>query len=168
MSMYGGDNRYAPLADIKGATRVPLDDVTDGRILAVLSYWRDQRRDAEMPRRADIEPTALRGHLDRISLIDVSQDPLRYRFRLVGTGVVRVVGHDNTGQWVDEIEPKAQRDILIAHYGEAVAERAPVVHEVRSEAADGTYRYIRICCPLSADGNTVNMLLLASFGLDDK
>ncbi len=165
--MIGGDNKHAPLAEITGATRVPLDDVADGRILAVVSYWREQRHGAEMPRRADIEPTALRGNLDRISLVDVSHDPLRYRFRLVGTGVARVVGHDNTGQWVDEIEPEAQRDILIAHYSEAVAERAPVVHEVRSQSADGAYRYIRICCPLSEDGATVNMLLLASFSLDD-
>ena len=165
--MIGGDDRHAPLAEIMDATRMPLDDVADARILAVLSYWRDRRRDAGMPRRADIEPTALRAHLDRISLVDVTHDPLRYRFRLVGTGVARVVGHDNTGRWVDEIEPKAQRDILIAHYGAAVRERAPVVHEVCSQSADGAYRYVRVCCPLSEDGNTVNMLLLASFSLDD-
>jgi hypothetical protein len=39
-------------------------------------------------------------------MLDVSRDPLRYRYRLCGTELVRSFGRELTGIWLDEAHPQ--------------------------------------------------------------
>ena len=59
-----------------------------------------------MPRRSELTPRDLKGFLPNIVVFErISQNPPRYRWRLVGTAVTKVAGHDNTGKTFDETIP---------------------------------------------------------------
>ncbi|VAX03504.1 hypothetical protein MNBD_ALPHA03-1070 [hydrothermal vent metagenome] len=66
-------------------------------------YWQGKKGNRKMPSRPDICPTEIIDLLPKILLIDVEYEPQRFRFRLVGTDVVRVMGQDATGKYLDEL-----------------------------------------------------------------
>ncbi len=68
-----------------------------------LAYWRHEMPDGSLPPVASIDPLKIpRTALPWSDLIGVVYDPLRFQIRLWGTSVVRAVGHDLKGTWLDE------------------------------------------------------------------
>jgi hypothetical protein len=67
------------------------------------AYWHGKKGDRKMPSRPDICPTEIIDLLPKIVLIDVEHEPQRFRFRLVGTDVVNVMGQDATGKYLDDL-----------------------------------------------------------------
>ena len=59
-----------------------------------------------LPGRQHVSPFDIVPLLPRVWLLDVVRDPLRFRYRLVGTGEVRTLGREVTGQWIDEAHPE--------------------------------------------------------------
>ena len=55
-----------------------------------------------LPSRADFEPLDFPTSLQHLVLVDVEQDPVRYRARLVGTAITEARGLDATGDYYDE------------------------------------------------------------------
>lgn len=71
-----------------------------------LALWRSKAGDRPMPRRSEISPRDLKGFLPNIVVFErISEHPSRFRWRLVGTAVTNVAGHDNTGKTIDETIP---------------------------------------------------------------
>ena len=52
--------------------------------------------------RRNIEPAEISPLLPIIHLVDVHEDPLAFRHRLIGSEIVEMLGRDVTGKWVDE------------------------------------------------------------------
>ena len=136
------------------------------KLRAIYQYWDSKRAGREMPSRADLDPADLKPHLPQIVLLDVVQDPLRFRYRLVGTEVTRVrrgtSKSDPTGTYVDEVTHHQGTSAILAHYRRVVLERKPSLDH-------GTYtpdperpwaRFTRLVMPLSKNGTTVDMLMV--------
>ena len=68
----------------------------------LLAYWLGKRGPRRAPARADIDPLEIASLLPHVMLIDVEHAPLRFRYSLVGTEVVRNLGADMTGRYLDE------------------------------------------------------------------
>src|ERR1043166_5771842 len=76
----------------------------DAHLDAFYGYWRAKRGARAMPRRADIDPTEMDPRLlPNLMLTEVVDGGRRFRFRLVGTGVVSGIVSDLTGRYVDEV-----------------------------------------------------------------
>jgi hypothetical protein len=136
--------------------------------LLLLGYWRGKRSGRLMPRRADIDPTELPGRLwPRLMLIDVLRDGdrNRLRYRLLGGDVIRALGRDPTGEYLDEaISPKAvYRDYIIKIPYDVVERRRPLytvnILTLPGQTLPMTTK--RLTLPLSNDGTSVNMLMSA-------
>ncbi len=56
-----------------------------------------------MPSRKDIEPTEIPDLLANVVLVDVTQDPLDFRYRLIGTAIVERIAFDYTGKHFTEL-----------------------------------------------------------------
>jgi hypothetical protein len=134
----------------------------------LLDYWRSKRSGRSMPRRADLDPTELPGRLwPRLMLIDVvrEKDRSRFRYRLLGGDIVRALGRDPTGEYLDEVtSPDAvYRGYIIEVPNDVVARRRPLytvnVLTLPGQTVPMTTR--RLTLPLSNNGTTVNMLLSA-------
>jgi hypothetical protein len=126
----------------------------------LLAYWQSKLNGRKAPRREDILPEELGGFLPWVVLLEVVGTPPRFRVRLAGTGVVREYGMEMTGQFLDEIDLGGARDRSLDDHRRAARECCPVVGSFDFKKQDGRWMtYERITLPLSADGDTVNMLL---------
>src|SRR5262249_55061756 len=120
---------------------------------------RGQRR---MPSRQDIDPTEIPKLLRNVMLIDVFRDPLKFRYRLVGTRVVDATGENRTGKCFDCVEFFACNPGVKEEYVAAVATGEPrhSLEPFRRLDRGTEYDVERLLLPLSSDGATVDMILV--------
>jgi hypothetical protein len=125
----------------------------------VLAYWREKCQGHFAPRRADIDPVDLRLSLSRITLVDVSSDPLDFRYRLCGTHIGSKHVRDLTGRRPLDLEPPDFGRLLHAHYSEAVRRREPLLHLILLDHEIEGRRYARLLLPFSEDRVAVTLLM---------
>lgn len=132
-------------------------------ILDLERYWRERSGPRSMPSRQDIDPIDIpRRALPWIFMLDVlSAGPrLDYRFRLVGTKNVELVGRDATGHLASEIFGSPDRQFVMDTFDRTVDSAAPtfwraaVPHDIYGQTE--VYRGL---LPLAGDGKSVDMLL---------
>jgi hypothetical protein len=133
---------------------------------AVFAYWDSKRHGRRMPSRGDFDPAELVAFLPQLMLLDVETEPLRFRYRLIGTAVTEersgLEKRDPTGCYVDEVTHHQDTSTLLIHYRRVVMERKPsLVHGTYTKEFDRPWvRFTRLAMPLSADGETINMLVV--------
>jgi hypothetical protein len=142
---------------------LPTDRFDDPRLGRMLSMWNAKRGDRAMPSRADFDPLDLREHLGWIVLVDVEGYPPRFRYRLIGTRIVDLVGRDVTGAYFDEIYAPEVEATATMSYRDILETKTPNRVTARMEHADKGYlTFEAIDLPLSSDGETVDMILVRS------
>src|SRR5580704_17162960 len=128
-------------------------------------YWRAVAPPGPLPGREHIVPEDIAPLLSRLWILDVFRDPLRFRYRLVGTEIVRSVQRELTGQWLDEAQPLAVQDVdvrdryrFVVDTGQAAWRRGPTMW-----THDPNRRVVENClAPLATDGVTVDMIVAVS------
>ena len=78
---------------------------TDPTYTHLLDLWRAKTGNRKMPKRSDMSPRDLKDVLRNLLVLErVSQEPSRYRFRLVGTALTGMGtgGIDPTGKMIEE------------------------------------------------------------------
>ena len=144
-----------------------IASVASVKVRQLHAHWEQVRGARLMPARADIDPSAIKPLLPYIVIAEVFHDPLRVRYRLVGTSVVEHSRFDFTGKWLHEVDFGEPQDWM-ALYEVFVREKRPLFD--RSEIPfEGNRRppqpYEFCMLPLSADGTTVTgMLSLEDYG----
>ena len=117
-------------------------------------YWSSKCRQSRLPARADLNPADIPRLLPYLYIVDVERDPLRFRFRLVGTRVCEWFGHDATGFLVDD--PRhGDLDLGMAEvYRQVFESRVPrYVHRDIPELGAFVHCFDRLVLPLvGADG----------------
>lgn len=122
--------------------------------------WEARRRGREFPTRRDFDPCDLGYALGYLSLIDVLQNPLRFRFRLQGTGVVDRVGRDSTGTFIDEMKDRRHCAMATEHFTAVLETRRPVVKVRRAYVTDvRVWNCEILAVPLSNNGVDIDMLM---------
>ena len=142
------------------AVELRLDDPElDSDLKAALEYWQRKRGSRLAPARADIDPVDLASLLPRVMLVDVSTEPLDFRFRLVGTGIFKIHGAELTNKRARDLEPPAFAALMHRLYCDALTRRSPIAHRLLIEAEIRRSAYMRIILPLSEDGVAINRLM---------
>ncbi|MBU6297080.1 MAG: PAS domain-containing protein [Alphaproteobacteria bacterium] len=71
----------------------------------LLEIWRKQAGERPIPRRREMTARALKTHLTQIAIFErVSEEPSRYRTRLMGTKLAQILG-DMQGKFLDDAAP---------------------------------------------------------------
>jgi hypothetical protein len=125
-----------------------------------LTYWENKRAGRRMPARRDLDPVFEIPTLLRwIILVDVLRDPLDFRYRLIGSGVVDRFRRNYPGKLFSEL-PHIGPDSLLWKQRAAVVETAaPLRCEPPYAGLTlGVRGVVVIHLPLSDDGETVNMI----------
>ena len=161
MIVIGGETSMAePLA----CRLTPGSDLPpcDARIVALYRYWLSIRPGPGLlPGRKHFNPTAIPSLLRWIWLADIQRNPLRFKYRLVGTEHVEATGTDPTGHWYDEVHPRFLRSSAYPLFA-ASAERAEVTfyHGDPVYVIDAKFKIVeRLILPMASDGKQVDMLL---------
>jgi len=148
----------------ESVSRLGLPVESDRRIRQLAIYWDGLRPDGSLPGRQHFDPTNFPSFLANIWLIDVQREPMRFRFRLVGTRVAEFLGRDPTGLWIDEAYPSfpgsAIEDdfVACASAGEPRWRRGPPFMEAGKDYA----QVERIALPLATNGHDTDMILCLS------
>ncbi len=132
-----------------------LDRIQSNVLTQLFQYWDENRGHRSAPSRENIDPVQMVEFLPSVFLIDVEEEPRRYRVRLMGTALVHWYGRDLTGCHVDEIT-----DQVLAALDELVTTWEPwLVTGEYVKKSDRAIVYELLALPLSSDGATVNMIL---------
>jgi hypothetical protein len=152
--------QQAPLAQEQvGAIELDLNSSKYPDLQRVLTYWETKCAGRMAPRRADIDPADLVNVLPRVMLADVLHDPLEFRYRLSGTGILDVHGRDLTWRSPRDLTPTSYGELVYGHYCDAVRRCEPLLHFITLDTSRRSISYARLLMPLSEDGNNVTMLM---------
>lgn len=130
----------------------------DSPLRNALSYWQDLRSRDDLPTRQDINPTDLKAEtLPHIVMIDVEEErQRRFRYRLVGTAVVKIFGADYTGNYLDEMGLDAVFDRIQAFYSLVCNDPQPALLTGAYLAKSGVeFQMTRLAMPLFGNGGQV-------------
>lgn len=123
------------------------------------AYWQARRGTKRFPAREDIDPVDFKFALGRVSLIDVVEDPRRYRYRLVSTSITKHLGYEMTGKYTEEIPEKELRDYVERLYAETVSAAAPIYTKEKAAFDGRLWESEALMLPLSSDGSRINMIM---------
>jgi hypothetical protein len=142
------------------ATSLPAN--ADPRLRRLYDYWRSAHpRSGGLPGRQHLDPCDLAPLLRWIWMMDVHRDPLRFRYRLLGTEQVNAMGRDFTGRWLDEAHDQFLSSVSHAQYLESV-ERGEIGYLKGSPPYHVTKDFMqveRLLVPLARNGRDVDILL---------
>jgi PAS domain len=132
-------------------------------------YWRSLAPPGRLPGRRDLVAEDIASLWSRAWMLDVFRDPLRYRYRLCGTEMVRSLGREVTGQWLDEAHPalianpqSRERFHFMVETGRATWRRG-----IPLWRRDPKHQMIEtLIVPLADDGRTVDKMLAVSVLFD--
>ena len=143
-----------------------IDEIADPQIRHVFKFWLAHWRPGRLPLRKEIDPAALPpACLPHLFLYRLERDG-RLRYLLVSTAIVKVLGRDNTGDYLDEVLT-----------GRAGARRLRLNHRVVEEGmplyfsgpafshTDERRRVERLMLPVSSDGKACDHVFgIARYG----
>ena len=139
-----------------------LPQSCDRRLLELHEYWRSLApAEGQLPGRQHFDPLHIPALLPWVWLLDVYRNPLRFKFRLVGTEHARISGRDVTGQWLDEVHRDATKAetypqlIAAAESATMGYRRGPPLFPEQGEFAEME----RLLLPMARNGRDVDMLL---------
>lgn len=123
-------------------------------VLAGFDYWIGLLQGRRYPGRREIDPTAIPRQLLKISLIDVSYDPMDFRIRLVGQHVRDRMGAMAGKRVAETVKPEQGLQNLLDRYTRCVTEAFPVraLFRFRSLIPPHDVTWVEaLSCPLSGE-----------------
>jgi hypothetical protein len=124
-------------------------------------YWISIHPTVGLPGRQHVDPCAFPHLLSRVFMVDVSRNPLRFKYRLVGTEYVYLMGRDLTGRYLDEVHPDFQ-GLILRQYVDAAEQRRPAYRKgpIKYASPDREYLGIeRVILPLARNAFDVDIIL---------
>lgn len=117
------------------------------------------KKGRQLPGRPDIDPIDIPSMLPFVFLVDVLRGGADFRYRLVGTDIVRNTKKDFTGYLLSEISEIGSQGKLMALYARVVEGRSPVTEVFSYKTRGGVEKsYVVVVAPLSRDGVDIDML----------
>jgi len=132
----------------------------------VLTYWEKlKRREAEMPFWDDVNVSALPKLLGKLTIIEASDKPVRFRFGLGAGGeeIKRKYEGDLDGKFLDEMDVRHPLEFLLSQCSATIESGKPTYYRHGSPSRGGSRTkqgYSRLALPLWGQGR-IGMLLLA-------
>jgi hypothetical protein len=128
----------------------------------VMAYWESLKRSKnDMPFWDDVNLFVLPDLSDKLMLVDLFEEPVRFRFNVVGQKLTDRYGEDLGSRFADEIQIRAPLQYLLSQGSATIEGHAPtyyqhVTEDSETHNASGTYS--RILLPMWGDGH-IGMLL---------
>jgi hypothetical protein len=116
------------------------------------AWWSSCRGPSGLPDRTDFDVFAHKPLLQNLMLSDVEPEPFRIRYRLVGTRIVRNLGVDFTGRYLDDLLGTDFTIPWMDYYRKVYSERVPLMGEVTEPTRSGsTFTYEFGIFPLTTE-----------------
>ena len=132
----------------------------------VLTFWEGlKRRQATIPFWDDVHLSALSALANKVTMLEASDPPVRFRFalRLTGKDIKREYGGILDTKFLDEIKPRHPLEFLLSQCSATIEAGAPTYYRHNGAIGRGARAkegYSRLVLPLWGEGR-IGMLLAA-------
>ena len=117
-------------------------------------WWTSNCTAAGLPDRGAFDVFVHKDLMPNLLISDVEPEPFRIRYRLVGTKIVRNLGVEFTGRYLDEFLGTDHPMPWMDYYRTSYHERRPVLGEAtEATATGGTFTYEFGIFPLARGGD---------------
>ncbi|MCR9212655.1 MAG: PAS domain-containing protein [Proteobacteria bacterium] len=135
--------------------------ITAPSLLSLRDYWVKARGEREFPARKDIDPLHIPKVLPVLTLVDVSHDPLRFRYRLIGTKITEMAKRDATGKWLDEDLYGDRTDDMLWIFRTCSTEKAPIAVRENIQFIDKSWVLVEaLAVPLGETDERVDIIMI--------
>lgn len=138
-------------------------EIRSPKLTRTRDYWLEIKGEKPLPLRSDFILSDLGDVIAHLTVIDVEHDPMRLKFRMLGTFLTDIAGRNSTGKYLDSdlypdnLEEMTWSFIQCAKSGEPLATEGPLDFADR----DWTGQEI-VLLPLTDDGHSVSMIVACS------
>lgn len=123
----------------------------------LLDHWFAARQGRLMPRRTDIDPTAIVPAIGQVWLMEVAARESSFRYRLAGEDINMVYGFSLAGKLLEEVHGPESLEGIKERLDRVVQERCILYSHGKTRYRDGPdSSHDRLVLPLSGDGETVS------------
>ncbi|HEY4163682.1 MAG TPA: PAS domain-containing protein [Dongiaceae bacterium] len=136
------------------------------QLIRLYDYWETKRGGRRWPPRADIDPVEMSFALGNIDLVEITRDPIGFRYRVSGSNIDRDEGFNMQGKTLDEYPLPQHRESVRATYLRVLEAAIPDYEEMERLHEGQSTRYGRLILPLSGTGEQVDFFLMGRFNLD--
>jgi hypothetical protein len=141
-----------------------VGDFRDPRLAGLLVHWqelRDRAAPSAIPPSTMLDPTNLVFILGWLMILEPIERGADFRYRLYGSKIASITGHDYTGQKVSDSVPD------FAHWTSAIyrsilAEPEPVLTRHTSHRVTQLDQWERLILPFAGAGGAVDRLLVGA------
>jgi hypothetical protein len=141
------------------------DRLPHPQLVRLLDYWDQKRAGRRWPTRDDIDPLEMAFALGNIDLIEITYDPLVFRFRISGSNIDRDEGFNMQGKTLDEYPLPEHREAVRRTYLRVLEEGEPDYEELERLNEGRSVHYGRLILPLSDYGSRIDMFLMGRYAL---
>jgi len=128
--------------------------IRDSNVRQFLELWFAEVKAGRLPDKSFLDPLRLRFLLGSLSLLDIQKEPLRFRYRLVGTDIVQRLDAELTGRWLDDHPNPVIRALLLQGATKIYRESMPVYSRLETRALGESWLLEVVGVPLfDAKGN---------------
>jgi hypothetical protein len=133
------------------------------RLAQLYVLWNFKRNEREMPRLAEFAEADLADLRDNLLVVEVGNDPVRFRYLAVGPDLKKFVSFALEGRYVHEVRNPFFRLMALRAYNDVVARRVPAMSKYRFGHDFWFGSYERLLLPLSDDERTVTHVIGAIY-----
>jgi hypothetical protein len=137
------------------------------KLLALEQYWKDNCPADGLPGRSHFNAERMIPWLPHICIVDAIRAPLRFRFRLMGSGCIRYAGADHTGKWIDECVSEPDRNEVLTPFIECIDGLGPVYKSgIRNMTGSAKSSVDRLFLPCTNDGMSTNLIVMGVYAME--
>lgn len=136
-------------------------ELHDPRLQRLHAYWRERCGHLPFPRKGDFDPVDFSYVLGYVTLVDVEQEPRRYRFRLDGSILVELSGMDYTGRYLDELLMEEYTAFIKETYDRVVDSGLPYRYQKAGLFDQQHFSEETLILPFGDNPPVVDMLMVA-------
>jgi hypothetical protein len=137
-----------------------IEQSKDQLLLRLYGYWNERRAHSPFAAPREMDPADYAFAAERVSLIEVHREPLRFRYGFVASQLTAHLGYDMTGMYVDEVPEPSMRQFARACYERAVQEQSPCYEKGIVLIRLAEWWHETLVLPLATDGTTIDALLI--------
>lgn len=129
----------------------------------ILRYWLKAcpENSGPYPCRSDIKISDLRNRMSNVAILDIENNPLDFRYRLIGTRLCEFLYHDYTGKKLSELDGKGPGSRIWSILEEVKNSGSPLYREVPYVGPKADFRQAStLYLPLASDHHTVDKIML--------
>ena len=136
--------------------------ISSGILLEIRDYWTDLKQNRLIALKEDLDPAAIAQHLPYVGLVDVFHNPLRFKYRLLGTRITELAGRDATGKWLDAELYGDNTENMLWLFKKCATSRKPVAVREQIQFVDKSWVVIDVAAfPMGNIDGEITVILSA-------